>query len=191
MEERTAFFYGTLMVPQVLHRVLYGSTQPHQSQIQALKIQPAMLFKYVRHRVVDADYPAIIASSEVSTSVRGTYVQGLTAADIWRLDIFEGDEYERVKVCPRILDANGEQGDTVSAETYVWIDSREDLEQEEWDFEEFKREKLHRWVGVGEWYEEVDEAVEKLEDQRNPTGGRFVDGKMTAEYGGGGEMPGS
>ena len=153
MEGRSAFFYGTLMVPQVLHRVLFGSTTPHESQIQALKIQPAVLPGYIRHRVVDADYPAVIASSEPSACVRGTYVQGLTAADIWRLDIFEGDEYERVWVQPRLVKTNGEQGDEVKTETYVWKAPRKDLEPQEWDFEEFKAEKLYRWVGGRSDYE--------------------------------------
>lgn len=35
--------------------------------------------------------------------MRGAYVTGLTDADIWRLDIFEGSEYERVKVKCRVL----------------------------------------------------------------------------------------
>lgn len=80
-------------------------------------------------------------------------MQGLTAADQWRLDIFEGGEYERVKVRLRPLDPNGEQGCEVEAETYVWIAPKEDLEQSEWDFEEFRREKISRWVGTSSEYE--------------------------------------
>ena len=34
------------------------------------------------------------------------------------------------------------------AETYVWIDDPRELEDGEWDFEEFVREKLRNWVGV-------------------------------------------
>ena len=141
------------MAPQVLHRVLYGSTTPHSSQLEALKIQPAILPKYVRHRVAHCDYPAILPSPEPSASVRGTYVQGLTAADQWRLDIFEGDEYERVKVTLRPLNADGEQGHEVEAETYVWVAPKDDLEESEWDFEEFRREKISRWVGSSIEYE--------------------------------------
>ena len=79
--------------------------------------------------------------------MRGTYVQGLTAADQWRLDIFEGDQYARVKVRPRLLDANGNQGKEVETETYIWIAPKEELEDREWDFEEFRKEKMARWVG--------------------------------------------
>lgn len=38
-------------------------------------------------------------------------------------------------------------GETVEAETYIWIDERELLEESEWDFAEFVREKLVRWAG--------------------------------------------
>ncbi|KAL9100620.1 MAG: hypothetical protein Q9163_004021 [Psora crenata] len=172
------------MAPQVLHRVLYGSTTPHPSQLAALKTQPAILPQYVRHRVASCDYPAIITSSDPSACVRGTYVQGLTAADQWRLDIFEGDQYKRVKVRPRLLDAKETQGNEVETETYVWIASREELEDGEWNFEEFRKEKMARWVGGSGEYEEVDVAVDKASEGKDPTGGRFMNGKITSKHGG-------
>lgn len=135
------------MVPQVLHRVLYGSTAPHKSQLDAIKIYPALLSSHRRHRVIGCDYPAVVETSGDAASVRGTYVEGLTAADIWRLDIFEGDEYERVKVPLRLLVENGAEGEEKIAETYRWILPVDLLEEKEWDFEEFKRERLKDWVG--------------------------------------------
>lgn len=141
------------MAPQVLHRVLYGSISPHTSQLEALTIQPAILSNYKRHRVRYCDYPAIIADAEQSSSVRGTYVQGITAADQWRLDVFEGDQYERVKVQPKLLKVNGQEGAVVDAETYVWIAPKEQLEKGEWDFEEFRKAKMSKWVGTSEEYE--------------------------------------
>ena len=141
------------MAPQVLHRVLYGSTPPHASQLAALKIQPAILPHYTRHRVALCDYPAILASSDPRACVRGTYVQGLTAADQWRLDVFEGDQYQRVKVRPRLVDAEDRLAEEVEAETYVWIAQKEELEDGEWDFEEFRREKMSRWTGASEEYD--------------------------------------
>ena len=85
--------------------------------------------------------------------MRGSYVSGLTDADMWRLDMFEGDEYIRQKVKVSLLDwvgdANGKgnvEGEEREVETYVWIASKERLEEDEWDFAEFKREKMHRWV---------------------------------------------
>lgn len=82
--------------------------------------------------------------------MRGTLVTGLTDADIWRLDIFEGTEYAREKVKCRVLNEQGEEmeGGEIEAETYIWISGREGLEEGEWDFEEFKREKMQFWVGA-------------------------------------------
>lgn len=80
---------------------------------------------------------------------------GLTDADIYRLDVFEGSEYRREKVKVRILteigSARGEsnvEGEEVDAETYIWIADPGDLDDAEWDFAEFQREKMRFWVGA-------------------------------------------
>jgi len=202
---RTAFFYGTLMAPQILDRVCHG-TNPNIAT-HHLTTSPAMLPNHRRHRVRGADYPAIIPHSD--SSVRGVYVAGLTDADIWRLDMFEGSEYERKRVLVRkLVGPNGEEddddGEEVETETYLWIGDRGDLEDEEWDFQTFRREKMKFWVGdagaaeyAGEfpslhsflicgragcvlirgYYVEVDEAVGAA--QQDGTGGRGAGGHIT------------
>lgn len=151
----TAFFYGTLMAPPVLHRVIWGSqTPPTPAHASLLSIRPAILHAHQRRHVKSADYPAVIPSSATS-SVRGTLVTGLTDGDIWRLDIFEGDEYERRDVSVRVLEGKGRagaeqedvEGEEVSAQTYIWIAGEQRLESGEWDFEHFVKEKMSRWVG--------------------------------------------
>ncbi|OSX59088.1 hypothetical protein POSPLADRAFT_1060174 [Postia placenta MAD-698-R-SB12] len=107
----SAFFYGTLLHPAILRRVI-GHDGQH------LQICPALLLEHTRHQVKCADYPAVLpwhknqellssagASVELppeSRTVRGTLVTGLSTADIALLDIFEGNEYtrERVSVHP-------------------------------------------------------------------------------------------
>jgi hypothetical protein len=90
-------------------------------------------------------------------------VEGLTDGDLWRLDIFEGSEYERRKVKVRILEENNKskdglgnlsqkeedniEGPEVEAETYIWTAGAQNLEESEWDFAEFVREKMKWWVG--------------------------------------------
>jgi gamma-glutamylcyclotransferase (GGCT)/AIG2-like uncharacterized protein YtfP len=151
---RSAFFYGTLMAPQVLHRVCHGSSSPSNPIYAShnLKTYPAILHHFRRHRVRHADYPGILPVP--GSTVRGTFVTGLTDADIWRLDIFEGSEYRRDQVKCRILtkvgDESGEgneEGEEVEAETYVWTSPASELDDEEWDFAEFQREKMRFWVG--------------------------------------------
>lgn len=204
-----AFPAGTLMAPPVLHRVIYGSTEPEEWQKQLTTVRSALLQGYTRHKVKHADYPAILPHSTTSSSetessrpsVRGSLVTGLTDGDIWRLDIFEGTQYTRQKVRVKALkntalDALVDEADLeahveeeVEAETYVWTDRRSDLEQEEWDFEEFKREKMWAWVGqaranagveVDEGFGDVDRAVQG-EQKQDPTGGRGAGGKITRE----------
>ncbi|KAF2716535.1 hypothetical protein K431DRAFT_13249 [Polychaeton citri CBS 116435] len=152
----SAFFYGTLMATQVLHRVCHGSTSPDNPVYAThnLKTYPAILHNHRRHRVKNCDYPAVIPATTEST-VRGSYVTGLTENDIWRLDIFEGDQYAREKVKVKILttvgDEKGEgnvEGEEVEAETYIWIAPKHELEEVEWDFAEFQREKMRFWVGA-------------------------------------------
>ncbi|KAI5451918.1 hypothetical protein NCC49_001219 [Naganishia albida] len=101
-ETEDFFFFGTLMVPQILTRVL-----GHKGE--GLTFQDAILPGYVRHCVKGADYPGILhvddsrrlLQREVTTEesiVRGTFVRGLSLADVHALDVFEGDEYTRASL---------------------------------------------------------------------------------------------
>ncbi|KAF2871253.1 hypothetical protein BDV95DRAFT_573613 [Massariosphaeria phaeospora] len=159
MSSHTAFFYGTLMAPQILHRVIWGTPfPPTPAHAALLRIRPAILHAHRRHKVRYADYPAILPSTTTS-SVRGTLVEGLTDGDMWRLGIFEGEQYKRKKVRVRVLeqeDVTGSssqpgdghvEGEEVEAEVYVWCSSPDELESEEWDFAEFVRDKMKWWVG--------------------------------------------
>lgn len=149
------------MVPQILYRVCYGTSYPTSFQASLLTISPAILPAYTRHRVRYSDYPAIVPSSPDST-VRGTYVRGLTDGDLWRLDTFEGPQYARRKVTVRLLseaaedsgdDQGTEGGEEFEAETYVWIEKKEGLEEGEWDFADFTKNKLGMWIGGNKWNE--------------------------------------
>lgn len=152
------------MAPPVLHRVIWGSqTPPTPAHASLLRIRPAILHAHRRHKVKHADYPAI-QPADASSSVRGTLVDGLTDGDLWRLDIFEGSEYKRRKVNVRLLqqsqeggeqgmgdleqkEADNVEGEEIEAETYIWTAGTPRLEPEEWDFSEFVRDKMKRWVG--------------------------------------------
>lgn len=54
-----------------------------------------------------------------------------------------------------VLDAaemeDADEGEEVSAETYVWVGGKAELEDREWDFETFKRDRLAWWVGESDW----------------------------------------
>jgi hypothetical protein len=130
--------------------VIYGTTEPEPWQCKDLRTQQAILLDFCRHQVQFADYPGIIA--EAGKRVKGTYVAGLTKMDIWRLDTFEGSEYSREVVKVKLLDGDGIEGDEAECSVYVYQDES-GLVKEEWDFEHFVRERMHRWVGESKEYD--------------------------------------
>ncbi|KAI0342813.1 hypothetical protein BDW22DRAFT_1357337 [Trametopsis cervina] len=103
-ETYSAFFYGTLLHPSILRRVI-----GHDGD--KLEICPALLLDHTRHQVKWADYPGVIPYDKTrellqssglkpdlppeERTVRGTVVTGLSAKDVQLLDYFEGDEYSR------------------------------------------------------------------------------------------------
>lgn len=166
------------MEPQVFFSVCYDNKNPPAHIRQRHTFTPAILHGYSRRRVKWADYPGMIevppprpSSSSSSSSpsrhrppppsVRGALVSGITKANLARLDYFEGSQYDRRVVRPRVLvragpdEATGQgnvEGATVVTESYVFLDARE-LEDKEWDFAEFKREKLQKWTRAGYVFE--------------------------------------
>jgi hypothetical protein len=49
---------------------------------------------------------------------------------------------------------NGDE--VMPASTYIWIASEELLAPEEWNFEEFVKEKIGRWTGESDEFKESD-----------------------------------
>ncbi|KAJ7639862.1 hypothetical protein DFH06DRAFT_953348, partial [Mycena polygramma] len=167
MPQKSAFFYGTLMHPKILKRVI-GNDGSH------LQICPAVLLKYTRHKVKYADYPGIIPYSEgrvlfdhdigrEACSVRGTMVTGLTKSDVSLLDVFEGSEYTREKVkvhplaelvdladytmvtaSPAPLPADADLPAAAEVETYVYGDIS-GLMPDIWDFDDFVQKNAWKW----------------------------------------------
>ncbi|BFZ59958.1 hypothetical protein YB2330_000980 [Saitoella coloradoensis] len=155
-EGQSLFFYGTLMHPAVLRRVVYGPNAHVAAQVQIEKSVPAVLPDHTRYRVRGCDYPAVIPVKGHSHTVLGTLTTNLSPLAVQRLDVFEGDEYQRTPVTVLV------DGKAVQTETYIWIAGEDKLEQREWDFEEFTQEKLRGWADPG--FEQAD--------QVDGTGGR-------------------
>lgn len=138
------------MAPEVFFGVCYGDKSPAQAIRNLHTFTPAILEDYCRHRVQFADYPAAVP--EKGHQIRGIYVTGLTDANMEKLDYFEGQEYERRTVKVQVLEHEGDKeipGPTKSASVYVFLKLNE-LEKREWDFEEFRREKMQIWAR-GDW----------------------------------------
>ncbi|KAF7327722.1 Phosphoric monoester hydrolase [Mycena kentingensis (nom. inval.)] len=186
----SAFFYGTLMHPRILCRVI-GNDGSH------LKICPAVLLEHTRHKVLYADYPGVIPYSKGraffdldlerdARCVRGTLVTGLTEEDTSYLDTFEGDEYLRRKVPVHpledlrpladytipvgvpvtLLPSESDLGEAVEAETYIYGEPN-GLLRDIWDFDEFVAQNAWKWYGgTAPAPELVDSGLTEVERRR-------------------------
>jgi hypothetical protein len=138
------------MAPEVFFTVCYNMARPPASLANEHSFKAAMLDDYSRRRVSGEDYPGIMP--EQAHCVRGTLATGLTETNLYRLDYFEGSEYERITVKVKILKSEilsegkteNEVEQEVDAFVYIFKNPAR-LEEREWDYDEFRRDKLRKW----------------------------------------------
>ncbi|KAF4464119.1 disease resistance aig2 [Fusarium albosuccineum] len=160
----TAFFYGTLMAPEVFFTVCYGTQNPPQVVKDMYTFTPAILEGHCRHRVRHADYPAVVA--EEGHTVLGVYATGLTDANMHKLDFFEGSEYDKATVRVKLLKDGETSTDGKIKETTVYIFNKPQLlEKREWDFEEFRKSKLRLWTRGSLGQLAVDQAADQAAER--------------------------
>ena len=135
------------MTPEVFFRVCYNMYADQEKPLALIAhhgFKTAILHGYTRRKVRYADYPGITPDKD--SSVRGIYVHNLSAENVKNLDWFEGSQYARVKAKVKLVGETGDgEGQELETSTYVFQDAN-DLEDEEWDFEHFKKEKLAAWA---------------------------------------------
>ena len=125
------FTYGSLMFPDVWHRVA-GASFP---------TQPATLDGFAAWKVRGESYPGLAPAPGQHTD--GVLHLGVTAEAAARLDAFEGPFYERLTVAVSLAD-----GTSVPAFAYVVAPThRHDLEPVRWDADAFQRLHLARFLG--------------------------------------------
>lgn len=118
------FAYGTLMWPEVLESVMGRRVAGTE----------AVLADYVRLRVKDQHYPAVVQSAGDST--KGLLYRGLTTEEFRCLDAFEGEEYDRI------------EADIAGTRAFVYVLSsrwRHIAEPKRWHPEELRPEMLARF----------------------------------------------
>lgn len=124
------FSYGTLQFPEVLSAV----TGCH------LEGDRAVLDDYACYLVNGRVYPGIIP--ERGESVAGLVYTGIGEAHLRKLDRFEGECYERVRVC-----VTDPEGNPLQAWTYVIRDSmRGQLTRTPWNREDFEVKHLSAFL---------------------------------------------
>lgn len=145
------------MEPQVFFSVCYNDKDPSEEIQKRHSFQPAILHGYCRRRVHGADYPGMVEDPD--HTVRGAVISGITKDNLERLDFFEGAQYDRRVVRPKLLTKVGNEqgegnveGEQVITESYIFLDKAW-LEDKEWDFAEFRRDKLKKWTRAGYVFE--------------------------------------
>jgi len=125
------FTYGTLMIPSVMNAVTGGD----------FRSEKATLRGYARYRVKGEVYPGIVPDSDAC--VDGVVYQDVDEASVERLDTFEGQFYERVRVS-----LETPAGGALGADTYVVRpENGSELSTQPWEFEHFRAEGLERFLG--------------------------------------------
>jgi gamma-glutamylcyclotransferase (GGCT)/AIG2-like uncharacterized protein YtfP len=115
------FTYGSLMCPQIMGAVCGFNAES----------EPVRLLGYRRFAVLDEDYPGLIECAGADTD--GVLYRNISEEGLRRLDVFEGDYYQRQNV----VVSHGTSG-TVAAQTYVFRSEYcHLLAQWPWSFEHF------------------------------------------------------
>lgn len=122
----TLFVYGTLLIDEVMNRVT-GKTFPTFH---------AVLNNYARFRLKNAPYPGIIFKKD--SYVDGRLLLNIDDASLHKIDLFEGDIYERIEV--NISADNGEHH-----RSYAYMVRKKHahlLTKEPWDEGEFLKNEI-------------------------------------------------
>jgi gamma-glutamylcyclotransferase (GGCT)/AIG2-like uncharacterized protein YtfP len=115
------FTYGSLMCADIMATV---------SGVNPLS-ESALLGNYRRYAVLGEAYPALI--TEAGAQTQGLLYSNISDEALRRLDVFEGDYYQRCELVVALLD-----GRQVRAQTYVFrADYRHLVADWPWSFEHF------------------------------------------------------
>jgi gamma-glutamylcyclotransferase (GGCT)/AIG2-like uncharacterized protein YtfP len=130
MQSIHLFTYGTLMIPRVFQKVT-GICPPSK---------PGVLFDYDCYRLKNQSYPGIVFKP--NTSTRGIVYFDLTPENIKKLDIFEGDLYDRTCVSVALAASK-----IVEAFTYILKSGAEGfLSNHRWSKTEFETRYLNEFL---------------------------------------------
>lgn len=118
------------MIPDVMYAVT----------TREFRFIDATLRGYARFTVKGASYPGIIPVTDAVTE--GIIYFNVDESSLARLDIFEGDLYQRTPI-----QAETERGKILNAETYVIKPEHRDyLSLQKWDVEEFVQNSLEAFL---------------------------------------------
>ncbi|KAL0685633.1 hypothetical protein Bca4012_052481 [Brassica carinata] len=139
------FVYGSFQEPPVVSLILECNPVAVSAQLHGFRV----------YRLKGRLHACISPSENGLTS--GKILTGLTDGQLENLDMIEGDEYVR-KTVEVVLTETSEK---MKVETYVWANKDDPDMYGEWDFEEWKRLYMEKFI----------EAAKKfIEWKKNPDG---------------------
>jgi hypothetical protein len=121
------------MFPELFYKTCYGTKNPSEEFRKRHTFQPASISGYQRLRVNGMEYPGITPTS--NRTVSGTFITGLTAENLQKMDKYEGGQFDRKQVTITLLkrQGNGNTTNNGSKVGDVWVFKfPHELETEEW-----------------------------------------------------------
>lgn len=152
------FIYGTLCAMPLLSWVLTGDVSTDGTERASRLVRKARVNGYSRVSVHHCDYPAAVEQD--GSSIDGYLLTPETSSQRRKLDDFEGEAYKVTSVTATISGENGDGGEAVVADMYVWNGEREALTSEPWNLETFIESRLDDWLDLFEGMELVGEDEE-------------------------------
>ncbi|CAN7101938.1 unnamed protein product [Brassica rapa subsp. narinosa] len=155
------FVYGSFQEPSVVNLIL---------ECDPVTIS-AQLHGYHLYRLKGRLHPCISPSE--NGLINGKILTGLTDAQLENLDMIEGDEYVR-KTVEVVLTETSEK---MQVETFVWANKDDPHLYGEWDFEEWKKLHMEKFIEASKKF---------IEWKKNPDGRsreefvKFVEEDITA-----------
>jgi hypothetical protein len=136
------FFYGSAMFPAIIKQI---AAMPGDLRAISSRMTPGLLTGYNRHAVRGAQFPAIVQSGTLDTSVNGMVVFGIKDAARPRIHAFEGGMFQLRKIEVAV---EYEEGTLHSIEcgVYVWKRNLRDLvpvEEKEWNLMDLMNSEWH------------------------------------------------
>lgn len=126
---KNIFVYGSLMYDEVWYKIVQGFHQKIKAEIVG----------YKRLKIKNADYPGLITGEGI---VEGLVWLNVSQSNIDKLDLFEGEFYQRVEDIATDINNNKLVVDFyLIQDSYLSI-----LEDVEWDEKEFKQHGLENFL---------------------------------------------
>lgn len=125
------FTYGSLMFSPVWDKVVSGN----------YLASTALLRGYARRAVVNEQYPVAFAAN-AEDSIQGIVYFDVTPQDLYRLDCFEGDYYQRISVLLELP----QQGQ-LRADAYIVKPRHQAIISDQlWDPRHFQEQGMHEFM---------------------------------------------